>query len=150
MYSSQSRWYKMGKLKTIIIKSEGLNFEVLSTTEVKVSEEIDSDLVKTFDEPVPVPSSDGGYTVSIETLETRQVDKFIALKKAIKNMKTKEGEISVYETHERKEGDVKQELHFGGCLLSSNEVTFNAEDLTARSLEFKAKSLREVVNETDI
>jgi hypothetical protein len=140
----------MAQLKRIIIKSGDLNFEVMSTTEVKVSEEIDSDLVKTFDDPVPVPSSDGGYTVSIETLETRQADKFIALKKAIKQMKTKEGEISVYETHERKEGNIDQELHFGGCLLSSNEVTFNAEDLTARSLEFKVKTLRELVNGTEI
>lgn len=140
----------MAQLKTIQIRCDDLNLEIKSTTEVKVSEEIDSDLVKTFDDPVPVPSSDGGYTVSVNTLETRIADNFIALKRIIKAMKTKEGEISVFETHKRKEGDVNQELHLGGCLLSSNEVTFDAEDLTARDLEFKAKTCREVVNGQDI
>ena len=138
----------MVQLKFIHLECDDLNLNLTSTTEVKVSEEIDSDLVKTFDEPVAVPSSEGGYTVSVETLETRTVKDFITLRKLIKRMKTREGAITVTETHERKgdEVDVTQKNFFNGCLLSSNEVTFNAEDLTARSLEFKAKTLREEVN----
>lgn len=138
----------MVQLKFINLKCDDLNLNLSSTTEVKVSEEIDSDLVKTFDEPVAVPSSDGGYTVSVEILETRTVADFITLRKLIKRMKTKEGEITVTEIHERKgdEADVTQKNFFSGCLLSSNEVTFNAEDLTARSLEFKAKKVREEIN----
>lgn len=142
----------MVQLKFITMKCDDLNLNLTSTTEVKVSEEIDSDLVKTFDDPVAVPSSEGGYTVSVETLETRNVDDFITLRKIIKRMKTKEGEITVSETHERKgdEVDVTQKNFFSGCLLSSNEVTFSAEDLTARSLEFKVKKVREEVNGTTI
>ena len=138
----------MVQLKFITLKCGDLNINLTSTTEVKVSEEIDSDMIKTFDDPVPVPSSEAGYTVSISILETRTVDEFIKLRKILKAMKRKEGEISVSETHERKgdEVDVTQENFFSGCLLSSNEVTFNAEDLTARSLEFKAKRVTEKVN----
>lgn len=124
--------------------------ELKSITEVSVSEEIDSDLVKTFDEPVPVPASDGGYTLDVSLLVTRDIDEFITLKKIIKLMKSTEGNIQVKETHKRKNGDVTESNDFSGVLLSSNEVTYNAEDLTARDLSFKAKSVIEKVNGTEI
>ena len=138
----------MVQLKFITLKCGELNLDLTSTTEVKITEEIDSDLIKTFDDPVPVPSSEAGYSVSVSILEARTLEDFITLRRILKRMKKKEGEITVSETHERKgdETDIKQENFFSGCLLSSNEVTFNAEDLTARSLEFKAKKVTEVVN----
>ena len=119
-------------------------------TEVKVSEEIDSDLIKTWDDPIPVPASDGGFTIDVSVIVTRNVEDFITLKKLIKEMKKREGTISIRETHARKDGDVVEEQHYGGCLLSSNESTINAEDLTARDLSFKAKSQVEKINGVEI
>jgi hypothetical protein len=119
-------------------------------TEVKVSEEIDSDLIKTWDDPIPVPASDGGFTIDVSVIVTRNVEDFITLKKLIKEMKKREGTISIMETHARKDGDVVEEQHYGGCLLSSNKSTINAEDLTARDLSFKAKSQVEKINGVEI
>ena len=137
--------------KFISISCENWSLEELkSVTEVKVSEEIDSDLVKTFDDPVPVPASDGGYTIDVSLLVTRDVDEFITLKKMVKAMKKVEGNIQVKEIHKRKNGDVTEVNDFSGVLLSSNEVTYNAEDLTARDLSFKAKSVIEKINGTEI
>jgi hypothetical protein len=65
-------------------------------------------------------------------------------------MKKREGTISVMEIHRRKDGDVTEEQHYSGCLLSSNESTINAEDLTARDLSFKAKSQVEKINGVEI
>ena len=138
----------MAQYKFITINCNGNELSnIKSVTEVKVSEEIDSDLVKTFDDPVPVPASDGGFTVDIELLATRFVDDFITLRKILKDMKTIEGTIQVKEIHKRKDGDVTERNEFSGVLLSSNEVTFNAEDLTARSLSFKAKTVNEYIND---
>lgn len=137
--------------KFLSISCENLSLEELrSVTEVKVSEEIDSDLVKTFDDPVPVPASDGGYTLDVSLLVTRDVDEFITLKRIIKAMKKSEGNIQVKEIHKRKNGDVTEVSDFSGVLLSSNEATYNAEDLTARDLSFKAKSVIEKINGTEI
>jgi hypothetical protein len=119
-------------------------------TEVKVSEEIDSDLIKTWDDPIPVPASDGGFTIDVSVIATRNVEDFITLKKIIKEMKKREGTISVMEIHRRKDGDVTEEQHYSGCLLASNESTINAEDLTARDLSFKAKSQVEKINGVEI
>lgn len=119
-------------------------------TETKVSEEIDSDLVKTFDDPIPVPASDGGYTIDVSVIATHTVNDFIKLKRIIKEMKKREGTISIMEIHRRKDGDVTEEQHFGGCLLASNESSITAEDLSARDLSFKAKSLIEKINGTEI
>ena len=44
--------------KTVIISVADLELTFKRVTEVKISEELDSDIVKTFDEPVTVPSSD--------------------------------------------------------------------------------------------
>ena len=119
-------------------------------TETKVSEEIDSDLIKTFDDPIPVPASEGGFTIDVSVIVTRNVEDFITLKKIILAMKKREGTISIMEIHRRKDGDVTEEQHFSGCLLSSNESTINAEDLTARDLSFKAKSQVEKINGVEI
>ena len=119
-------------------------------TKTKVSEEIDSDLIKTFDDPVPVPASDGGYTIDIDVLETRNVEDFITLEKLILAMKKTEGTISIMETHLRNDGEVTVEEHHSGCLLSSTEAELSPEDLTAKSLSFKSKSRVKKVNGVEI
>jgi hypothetical protein len=119
-------------------------------TKTKVSEEIDSDLIKTFDDPIPVPASDGGYTIDIDVLETRNVEDFITLEKLLLAMKKTEGTISITETHMRTDGNVKVEEHHSGCLLASNEAELSPEDLTAKSLSFKSKSRVKKINGTEI
>jgi hypothetical protein len=137
--------------KFISIACDGLELTNLrGVTETKISEEIDSDLIKTWDDPVPVPSSDGGFTIDVSLLVTRNVEEFITLKRIIKRMKKIEGTISIMEIHRRKDGDVTEEQHYSGCMLSSNESTINAEDLTARDLSFKSKSLVEKINGIEI
>ena len=131
-------------------ESDPLNLPLLHVTEVKESEEIDSDTIPTFDEPVNVPSTDGGYTIDISLLEVRSVDDFITLKRIIKRMKTEEGTVSVYEDIKHRDGNFLAERHYGGVILSSNEVTVSAEDLTARDLSFKARVCSEKVNDTEI
>ena len=61
-------------------------------------------------------------------------------------MKSTPGNISVYETVKHRDGNFEVENHLGGVSLTSNEVTYNAEDLTARSLSFNAESCREVID----
>lgn len=133
--------------KTVIISVDGKELTFRRVTEVKISEELDSDVVKTFDEPVSVPSSDGGYTVDISALEARTVDEFFTLKQILQRMKTVPGDITVTETVKVKgEDPFDDENHLGSVLLSSNEVTYDAEDLTARDLSFTAETNTEVVN----
>ena len=136
--------------KRVQIGVGDLKLALLRVTEFKVSEEIDSDLVKTFDEPVSVPSSEGGFTIDVSALEARSLTDFKKLKKIIKRLKTETGTLSVYETIKHKEGNFEMENHFSGVSLSSNEVTFNAEDLTARDLSFNAESMREIVDNEEI
>ena len=136
--------------KRVTIQAGGVKLNLLRVTEVKESEEIDSDIVKTFDEPVPVPSSEGGYTIDVSALEARNVNEFIALKRIIKNLKTTAGELSVYEDIKHKTGNFTTERHYGGVMLSSNEVTLSAEDLTARDLSFNAGECIEKVDNEEI
>ena len=136
--------------KTVIISCNGETLKFLHVTEAKISEELDSDIVKTFDEPVAVPSSDGGYTVDISALETRSVEDFIALKRILKLMKHNKGELTITEDVKYRDGTFLAENYLGGVTLTSNEVSYDAEDLTARDLSFNAESLREVVNGQEI
>lgn len=133
--------------KTVIISVDGKELTVKHVTEAKISEELDSDIVKTFDEPVTVPSTDGGFTIDIDALEVRTVDDFFLLKQILRRMRTEEGDISITETFKIKGQQPFDNVHaLSGVLLTSNEVTYNAEDLTARSLSFSAKSYEEYVN----
>lgn len=131
--------------KTVIISVANLELTFKRVTEVKISEELDSDIVKTFDEPVTVPSSDGGYTVDISALEARSVDEFKTLKKILKKLKSESGNITVKENIKHKTGNFDDENYLSGVTLTSNEVTYDAEDLTARELSFNAESMKEVV-----
>ena len=136
--------------KRVTLQAGGNSLNLVRVTEVKESEEIDSDIVKTFDEPVPVPSSEGGYTIDVSALEARNVNEFIILKKIIKALKTESGELSVYEDIKHKTGNFTTERHYGGVMLSSNEVTISAEDLTARDLSFSASTCKEIINDTTV
>ena len=136
--------------KTVIISVADLELTFKRVTEVKISEELDSDIVKTFDEPVTVPSSDGGYTIDISALEARNVDEFKTLKKILKKLKTQSGNITVKENVKHKTGNVDDENYLSGVTLTSNEVTYDAEDLTARELSFNAEAMKEVVDGEEI
>ena len=140
----------MAASKTVIISCKGESLKFLRVTEAKISEELDSDIVKTFDEPVGVPSSDGGYTIDISALEARSVEDFVKLKKILKLMKSYKGEITISEDVKYKNGSFLDENYLSGVSLSSNEVSYDAEDLTARELSFNAEALREVVNGEEI
>ena len=131
--------------KTVIISVADLELTFGRVTEVKISEELDSDIIKTFDEPVSVPSSDGGFTVDISALEARNVDEFKTLKKILLRMKKEAGNITVKENIKHNTGNFDDVNYLAGVTLTSNEVTYDAEDLTARDLSFNATSLREVV-----
>ena len=136
--------------KRVTIQAGGFSLNMVRVTEVKESEEIDSDITKTFDEPVPVTSSEGGYTIDVSTLEARNVNEFIILKRIIKALKTESGELSVFEDIKHKTGNFTDEMHYGGVMLSSNEVTVSAEDLTARDLSFTASSCKEIINDNTV
>ena len=136
--------------KRVQIGVGNLSLSFLRVTKVEAEENLDSDLVKTFDEPVSVPSSDGGYKIDISSLEARSLADFKTLKKILKRLKTETGTLSVYETIKHKEGNFESENHFGGVSLTSNKVTYDAEDLTARDLSFNAESMREIVDNEEI
>lgn len=141
----------MAVLKTVSFEVDGMTLtNITGITSVEVTEEIDASTVKTFDDPIPVPSSNGGFSLSLSLVSTRNVNDFITLKKIIKAMKSREGTIHVTETHERKDGDVVEEQTFNGCLVTSNKHTMSVDDLTARDLEFSAKSVVEKINNTEI
>lgn len=136
--------------KRVQIGCGDLNLSVLRTTKATITEEIDSDIVKTFDEPVSVPSTDGGFTVDLSILEARNLNDFITLKKILKRMKTETGTLSIFETIKHKEGNFETENHFGGVSVSSNKVEFSADSLTARDISFKCETKREIVNNEEI
>ena len=120
-------------------------------TEAKISEELDSDIVKTFDDPVTVPSSNGGYTVDISALEAQSVKEFKMLKQILKMLKTNPGSITISEEFKVKADNPFTNTNvLTGVTLTSNEVEYDAEDLTARDLSFNAETLTEYINNDEI
>lgn len=142
----------MAYAKTVIIGVDNTDLQLTfyGVTSADIDENLDSDTVKTFDEPVTTPSSDGGYTVSISALEARNVDEFKTLKKILMLLKTKTGSITIKENHKHKSGDFDAENYLHGVRLSSNKVKYDAKDLTARDLEFNAQTLTEMVDGEEI
>ena len=141
----------MAASKTVIISCKGESLKFLRVTEAKISEELDSDIVKTFDEPVGVPSSDGGYTIDISALEARTIEDFKTLKQILQKLKTDSGSITVSEEIKVKGQDKFLNTNMlDGVTLTSNEVTYDAEDLTARDLSFNAETLTEYINDDEI
>lgn len=135
--------------KRIQIGVGDLNLSLLRATEATVTDELDSNITKTFDEPV-TESSEGGFTIDVSALEARSLSDFITLKKIIKRMKSEKGTLSLFETVKHKEGNFETEYHFSGVGLSSNKVKYSADSLTARDLSFKAETNREIVNNEEI
>lgn len=142
----------MGYNKTVIIAVDNTDLQLtfFGVTEADIEEKLDSDTVKTFDEPVTTPSSDGGYTVDINALEARNIGEFKTLKKILKLLKTKTGSITIKENLKHKTGNFDDENFLTGVRLSSNKVKYNAEDLTARELQFNAATLAEFVDGEEI
>ena len=144
----------MGQKTVVITAGEKNDTKTLTfyrVTEVKISEELDSDIVKTFDEPVTVPSSDGGYTIDISALEARTIEDFKTLKQILQKLKTDSGSITVSEEIKVKGQDKFLNTNMlDGVTLTSNEVTYDAEDLTARDLSFNAETLTEYINDDEI
>ena len=136
--------------KRVQIGVGDLSLAFLRVTEASISEELDSDITKTFDEPVSVPSNEGGFEVEISALEARNKDDFITLKRILKRMKTETGTISIYETVKHRDGNFEVENHLSGVMITSNEVSYDAEDLTARDLSFNAEACREIVDGEEI
>ena len=144
----------MGQKTVVITAGEKNDTKTLTfyrVTEVKISEELDSDIVKTFDEPVTVPSSDGGYTIDISALEARTIEDFKTLKQILQKLKTDSGSITVSEEIKVKGQDKFLNTNMlDGVTLTSNEVTYDAEDLTARDLSFNAETLTEYIKDDEI
>lgn len=127
-----------------------LKLNLLRATEANVSEENDSEIVKTFDEPVSVPSSEAGFTIDISMLEARSLAEYKRLKQILKLMKSTTGTLSIYETVRHKKGDFEVENHFSGVSLTSNKVKYSADSLSARDLSFNAETMREIVDNEEI
>ena len=144
----------MGQKTVVITAGDKNNTKTLTfyrVTEAKISEELDSDMVKTFDDPVTVPSSDGGYKVDISALEARNVKEFKTLKQILQKLKTDSGSITISEEIKVKGKDPFLNTNMlDGVTLSSNEVTYDAEDLTARELSFNAETLTEYIGDDEI
>ena len=136
--------------KRVRLAVGSLRLNLLRATSAEVEEQLDSDVVKTFDEPVTTPSSEGGYNINISALEARSLEEFKRLKKIIKQLKTKKGTLSLFETVRHKKGDFEVEYHFSDVTLTSNKVSYDAEDLTARDLSFNAAVMRELVDNEEI
>ena len=135
----------MAAEKRIQIGVGKLKLKLLRATEANVSEENDSEIIKTFDEPVTAPSSDAGYTIDISMLEARSLADYKKLKQILKQLKTTTGTLSIYETVRHKKGDFEVENHFTGVTLKSNKIKYSADSLSARDLSLSAETLREVV-----
>ena len=126
------------------------SLSLLRATEANVSEENDSEVIKTFDEPVSVPSSDAGFTIDISMLEARSLKDYKLLKQILKKLKNEPGTLSIYETVRHKQGDFEVENHFSGVTLKSNKIKYSADSLSARDLSFNAETMREIVAGTEI
>ena len=136
--------------KRVQIGVGDLNLSLLRVKSVDVEEKLDSDIEKTFDEPVTVPSNEGGYGIDISMLEARSLSDFKKLKKILKRLKTETGTLSVFETVRHREGNFETENHFSGVSLTSNKVKYDAENLTARDVSFNAEEMREFVDNEEI
>ena len=133
--------------KTVIISVDGKELTFRRVTGAKISEELDTEVVKTFDEPVSNPSSDGGFKVDIDALEARTVDEFFTLKQILQRLKKYPGDLTIKEIVKVKGEEPFEDANYlGSVLLTNNEVSYDASSLTARSLSFNAETLTETVN----
>ena len=75
---------------------------------------------------------------------------FHTLKKILKKLKSESGNLTVKENIKHKTGNFDDENYLSGVTLTSNEVTYDAEDLTARELSFNAEAMKEIVDGEEI
>lgn len=137
--------------KTVIISVKDLSLTFLGVTKASINEEFDNaDVVATFDDPVTMPSSDAGYTIDIDALEARNIEEFKTLKKILKLLKNVSGELTIKENVKHKSGNFDDENYLTGVKLTSNKIEYDAKDLSARSLSFKAETLQELVDGEEI
>ena len=136
--------------KRVRITAGKLKLNMLYVTSADVDEKLDSDIVKTFDEPVTAPSSEGGFTINLSALEARSLADYKKLKQILKALKTTKGSLSIFETVRHKKGNFEVENHFSDVSLTSNKIKYDAENLTARDLSFNAATMREVVDGQEI
>lgn len=125
-----------------------ISVEVPRITEVKVSRELDGgDPTPIINgEPVSVPTSDKGFTIDISTIYADSVDQYVKLAQVLKGLEENKGTLSVFEEIKTKEGTIEDEKNCHGVLISSNEYTLNAEDLSASELTFTAEKAEHKVN----
>lgn len=133
--------------KTVSIgvnNDKNLKLTFKHVTEVKVTEELEADSVKTFDGPVSRGQDNPPYTIDVSKLDLDTMANYVLFKKIIRALRTNYGTISVSEVVRPKgEGNYRITSHYNNILVSSNEYTIDAEDLTARELSFVAESCTE-------
>lgn len=129
-----------------------ISVEVPRITEVKVNRERDGgDPTPIINgDPVSVPTSDKGYEIEISTIYADSIEQYIKLAQVLKGFETNKGTLSVFETLETKEGTITDEKNCHGVLITKNEYTLNAEDLSASELTFTAEKAEHKVNGTVI
>lgn len=111
-------------------------------TEVKVTEELESDTTATFDGPVVRGSDNPSYTIDISKLDLDSMDRYVLMRNILKALRNNYGTITVSEVVRPKgEGAYKLTSHYNNVLLASNEHTLSAEDLTAAELSFSGESV---------
>ena len=125
-----------------------ISVEVPRITEVKISRELDGgDPTPIINgDPVSVPTSDKGYEIEISSIYADSIDQYIKLAQVLKALEENKGTLSVFEEIKTKEGTFPDEQNCHGVLISSNEYTLNAEDLSASELTFTAEKAEHKVN----
>lgn len=125
-----------------------ISVEVPRVTEVKIKKENDGgDPTPVLDgPPVSVPTSDKGWTIDISTIYADSIDQYIKLAQVLKGLEKNKGTLSVFEEIVGKEGTFPDEKNCHGVLITSNEYTLNAEDLSASELTFTAEKAEHKVN----
>ena len=130
--------------KTVSIgvnNDKNLKLTLRHVTEVKPKEELSADSTPTFDGPVTTGTDKPSYTVDISKLDLATMADYALFKKILKALRNNYGTISVSEVVRPKgDGAYRVTEHYNNILLSSNDYTIDAEDLTARDLSFIAQS----------
>lgn len=133
--------------------NEDLSLTFQHVTEVKPNEELESDSTATFDGPVVRGTDKPSYSIDVSyldltrtTTEMSAMDTYTYLHRILRLLRNNHGTLNVSEIVRPKgEAPFKVTETYGGVLLSSNEHTISAEDLTARDLSFSAEDCNENV-----
>lgn len=126
--------------KTIIIN--GVTFGRGTGVEIDENPEVSTE--KTFDGPVSSGIAKTEYTISIDKLIAPDVETYLKMRKALKNMKVNKGEVTIKETVREKNGTsyTVKEI-FLGCLVSGYSKTLSVDKLTTEKIKIVAENLDE-------